>query len=182
MSKIKTFSVVLSLLVAFVTAITTYIYLFALYPLAYKQEIETAGYIHHIHPSLIASVINEESSFNNLSESRAGAIGLMQLMPQTAEWLASKLKIEYYKEKLYEPTYNINIGTYYLRYLLDEFGDEYTALCAYNAGEGQIKKWLLDTRFSSDNKTLQSTPFKETNEYVYKVLLNKQKYSTRFEL
>lgn len=182
MNKVKIVSVTISLLVAFISFFTTYAYVQVLYPLKFKQEIETASYVNHVEPELLASLINEESSFDNLSESRAGAIGLMQLMPTTAQWLADKMQIDFSIAKLYEPQYNINMGAYYLRYLLDKFGDEYTALCAYNAGEGQVKTWLLSREFSSDDKVLKNTPYRETNSYVEKVLKNKTRYSTRFEM
>lgn len=182
MNKIKIVSITMSLLVAVISLLTTYAYVQVLYPLRYKQEIETASYVNHIEPELLASLINEESSFDNLRESRAGAIGLMQLMPATAQWLASKMQVDFSVAKLYEPQYNINMGAYYLRYLLDRFGDEYTALCAYNAGEGQVKAWLLSKTYSSGDKVLKTTPYKETNAYVEKVLKNKARYSTRFEI
>lgn len=182
MNKIKTISFTMSLFVAIVSLLTTFVYVQVLYPLKYKQEIETAGYVNHVAPELLASLINEESSFDNLCESRAGAIGLMQLMPATAQWLASKMQVDFSVAKLYEPQYNINMGAYYLRYLLDRFGDEYTALCAYNAGEGQVKAWLLSKTYSSGDKVLNTTPYKETNAYVEKVLKNKARYSTRFEI
>ena len=181
MNKIKIVSVSFSLIIAVISILTTYIYVQVLFPLKYKQEIETAAYVNHIAPELIASLINEESSFDNLSESRAGAIGLMQLMPTTAQWLAEKMQIDFSISKLYEPQYNINMGVYYMRYLLDKFGDEYTALCAYNAGEGQVKTWLQSSNFSDNEKELKITPYKETNAYVEKVLKNKTKYATRFE-
>lgn len=181
MNKIKLASMAICALVALVSVLTTYAYVKVLYPLEYKREIETAGYINHIDPALIASVINEESSFDNLSESRSGAVGLMQLMPKTAEWIAERMGVEYSREKLYEPLYNINIGTYYLRYLLDKFGDEFTALCAYNAGEGQVKVWLSDSLYALDDGVLTATPFKETNDYASKVINNKYRYATRFE-
>lgn len=182
MNKIKIVSISMSLFVAVIALLTTYTYVQVLYPLKFKQEIETAGYVNHLEPELLASLINEESSFDNLSESRVGAIGLMQLMPTTAQWVADKMQVDFSVEKLYEPQYNINIGAYYLRYLLDKFGDEYTALCAYNAGEGQVKTWLLSNEFSSVNNVLKSTPYKETNAFVEKVLKNKARYSTRFEM
>lgn len=180
MNKIKLVSSIVCILIALISLLTVLVYIQILYPLRYKQEIETASYVNHLEPALIASVINEESSFNNLSESRAGAVGLMQLMPSTAKWLASKMQTDYSLDKLYEPLYNINMGTYYLRYLMDKFGDEYTALCAYNAGEGLVKEWLLDKKYSSDGKYLYTTPYKETNAYVNKVIRNKERYVTRF--
>lgn len=183
MDKIKGLSIALSVLVLLITLFVFIIYINIMYPLKYKDEIMTAGYVYDVEPALIASVINEESSFNNLCESSSGAIGLMQIMPSTAEWLSVRMGINDYSIiKLYEPQFNINMGTFYLRYLMDRFKDEYTVLCAYNAGEGQVRSWLNDSNYSNNNETLQSTPFNATNIYADKVIKNIDKYRTRFEI
>ncbi len=182
MNKIKGLSIILSVFVLTITIIVYLAYINVLYPLKYVDEINTAGYIYNVEPALIASIINEESSFDNLCLSRSGAIGLMQLMPETAQWLATRMGISDYSiNKLYEPQFNINMGTYYVRYLLDRFEDEYTMLCAYNAGEGVVRNWLNDKNYSKDNVSLITTPYKETNAYAEKVLNNIDRYNTRFE-
>ncbi len=183
MDKVKTLSIGLSLVVLFASILTFVIYIEVMYPLRYVNEIETAGYIYDVEPALIASLINEESSFDNLCESPSGAIGLMQIMPDTAEWLSVRMGIsDYTVTKLYEPQFNINMGTFYLRYLLDRFTDNYTALCAYNAGEGLVRNWLQDTQYSQNNQSLDITPYSSTNAYAEKVIKNIDKYRTRFEM
>ncbi|MBR2988654.1 MAG: lytic transglycosylase domain-containing protein, partial [Clostridia bacterium] len=111
------------------------------YPIRYESEIETACKTYDVDKSLVTAIIKCESSFNEQAKSNKGAIGLMQLMPSSAKWCAQKLGIEYSDEMLYNPRYNINMGVYYLSYLLDKFDLNY-AICAYNAGEGNVSKWL----------------------------------------
>ena len=182
MDKVKNTSMLLSVSVLMITILTAIAYFYVLYPLKYVNEIETAGFIYNVDPALIASVINEESSFDNLCESPSGAIGLMQIMPSTAEWLAVRMGIDdYEKNKLYNAEFNINMGTFYLRYLLDRFDDEYTSLCAYNAGEGLVRLWLKESEYSSNSVNLDTTPYSTTNIYAEKVLKNIDRYKTRFE-
>ncbi len=182
MNKIKVLSISLSVIVLVLSSVIYVIYFNVMYPLKYYEEIKTAGYIYGIEPAFIASVINEESSFNNLCVSRSGAIGLMQIMPQTAEWLAVRMGIENYNvNQLYDAQFNINMGTFYLKYLFERFDDDYTTLCAYNAGEGTVRNWLKNNYYSINNVILKTTPYKETNKYARDVIKNIDRYATRFE-
>jgi soluble lytic murein transglycosylase len=143
-----------------------------LFPLKYENEIKKYASEYNVDALLVCAVINCESSFDVYATSKKGAIGLMQIMPSTAKWCAQKLGIEYSAGDLYSAEYNIKIGTYYLSYLLKKFGDERLALCAYNAGEGNVIKWLNENR--------QDVPFGETKGYVPRVLLNKKIYKYKF--
>ena len=157
--------------------------LFSVYPLRYKKHINEAATIYSVDPVLVASVINAESSFRRDAVSSKGAVGLMQLMPATAEWVAGQMKIEYSPEILKDPRINIQIGTFYLNYLLDKFKDVKTALIAYNAGEGSVMTWLADGRFSTTaegHSVLTSCPYPVTNRYVEKVLNGMNFYKIRF--
>ena len=141
--------------IIFVTIAIVGIYLFLclsyiLYPIKYKDTILLYSSKYNIKSNLIASLINAESSFNSDAVSKKGAIGLMQIMPSTAQWLAGKLEIEYSEDLLFDPDYNIKIGTFYLAYLSTKFSDTKTMLCAYNAGEGVVLKWLEDEEYSKD--------------------------------
>lgn len=158
-----------------------FIFIFScvLYPIKYKDEILKASNDYNLDPALICAVINAESSFNKNAKSRSGAVGLMQILPSTAEWVAAKLNFEYSPKMLYEPNVNINFGCYYLSYLLDKFAIEATAICAYNAGEGIVRAWLLDEKCSSNGKALNYIPYNETRYYLNKVLNNKKIYSGR---
>ncbi|MBO5884200.1 MAG: lytic transglycosylase domain-containing protein [Clostridia bacterium] len=142
------------------------------YPLKYTESIYNYSIRYNVKPELIASVINSESGFDANVVSQKGAVGLMQLMPTTAQWLAEKLDIDYNKELLSNPDYNINLGTYYLEYLSNKFKDTKVVLCAYNAGEGVVKSWLNNKKYSKDGKTLDSIPYNQTHYYVKKVMTN----------
>ena len=150
--------------------------LLAIYPLKYKKHISETAELYNVDQSLIASVINAESSFRPDSVSNKGAIGLMQIMPATGEWVAKKMQIEFTNETLTDPHTNVLIGTFYLNYLLNKFKDERTALIAYNAGEGKVTKWLAD----SESSTLTTSPYPVTNKYVDKVINGKRFYRFRF--
>ncbi|MBO7187575.1 MAG: lytic transglycosylase domain-containing protein, partial [Clostridia bacterium] len=125
-------------------------------------------------PYLVYAVILAESSFNKNVVSSAGAVGLMQVMPSTAKFIAKNLgEIEY---DLFDAKTNIKFGTYYLRYLLDKFSVLETALLAYNAGEGTVKNWLKNSEYSKDGVSIFNVPFKETREYLEKILKYQKKY------
>ena len=166
------------------------------YPLKYRLEIIRAGEEFGVDAALIASVINAESGFNEKAISSKGAVGLMQILPSTAEWTIEKMRkqninIQSYSAEelfssqtnsgqLFDPNLNIRVGTFYLSYLINKFENVDVALAAYNAGEGNVIKWLSTDEFSSDQKTLKKIPFKETENYVKKVNLNLKIYSKKF--
>lgn len=141
------------------------------YPLAYRENIISIANEYNLPPVLIASVINAESGFDTQAVSSVGAVGLMQLMPETAEFIANKEGITFDKSRLFEPEYNITLGTAYIKYLVDTFSDTDTALCAYNAGPTRVKEWLLNPEFS-DGERLTSTPYPATNYYLSKIKQN----------
>ncbi|MDR0384348.1 MAG: lytic transglycosylase domain-containing protein [Christensenellaceae bacterium] len=139
------------------------------YPLKYKNQIVKCAEENNVDPPLIAAVINAESGFVADKISKKGAIGLMQVMPSTAQYITVKLKLEN-KDKaanldLFDCETNIRVGVAYLSYLIKKFGDTDTALFAYNAGEGNVGRWLKDEKITK----LKSCPFDETNAYVKKI-------------
>lgn len=167
------------------------------YPIKYADEIHFASQEFGVSEELIASIINAESHFNERAISNKGAVGLMQIMPATAEWVLNKMagqnvvKVEklsqnelfdYEKSngKLLDPSLNIKIGTYYISYLIKKFKNIDTALCAYNAGEGKVGEWLNSSEFSDDKIALKKIPYRETNNYVDKVNLNLKIYNKKF--
>lgn len=150
------------------------------YPLKFKDEIDFYANKNDISKSLVAAIINTESSFDKNAKSKSGAEGLMQLLPSTARFVAKKYSIEFDEENLFDENKNIEIGCSYLRYLFDKFEDETTVLFAYNSGEGNVSTWLKSSEFSPDGKTLFSCPFDETNAYVKKVQHSKKFYEKKF--
>jgi len=151
-----------------------FVSLFAFYPIKYKTEIREAAALYSVDKVLVAGIINAESGFKKDAVSAKGAVGLMQIMPPTADYIAAQTG---WGEgfDLRDPRTNIMFGTYYLRYLLDKFGDTKTALIAYNAGEGNVTRWLADARVA----VLTTSPYKETNAYVDKVLNSRSFYRFR---
>lgn len=125
----------------------------------------------------ILSIIKAESNFKPDAVSSKNAIGLMQLTPDTANWCAEKTDMdEVTKSDLYVPQINIKLGIYYYSYLLERYGDFDTALAAYNAGMGNVDKWLKDTKYSNDGVKINTTPYQETNRYITKINNNLKIY------
>lgn len=120
-------------------------------------------------PALAYAVMKAESNFKENAISRAGAVGLMQLMPATAEFVCRQAGIPYDPTRLLEGRYNTELGCRYLDYLLERFPVTHTAIAAYNAGEGSVTRWLCDDALSDDGKTLKHIPYSETATYVQKV-------------
>lgn len=139
----------------------------------YKEEIINYSSKNNISPALVASVINVESSFKPNRVSKKGAVGLMQIMPTTAKWIAEKLSYNFDEIDLLNPKTNIEFGVYYLGYLKKYFNDDKLSICAYNAGMGNVKKW-------TENQELESIPFKETENYLQRVLNNLSYYKNKY--
>lgn len=142
-------------------------------PIHYKEEIFRYSEENSLDPYLVVSIVRVESKFDKEAISSKGAMGLMQVYPKTAEWIAPKLGINNYKdEMLFDPEINIKIGCWYLAYLFDYFKgkDIKVVLAAYNAGIGNVERWLRDERYSIDGKDLKEIPFDETRDYIEKVL------------
>lgn len=137
------------------------------YPLKYKQTVIRYAKQNEIESALVFAVIKTESSFREKVVSKKGAVGLMQILPSTAEYVAKLLGEENFDLK--DATTNIRYGCKYIRYLLDRFSVVKTAICAYNAGEGKVEKWLKDKKYSSDGVNLEYIPYKETSEYLEKI-------------
>lgn len=140
------------------------------FPALYLDEIKKYSVEYSVDPYLVMAVIKAESNYKEEAVSNKDACGLMQLTPSTAKWLAEKIKISDFKdENIYEPEMNIRLGSYYLSYLYDMYADIKCTLAAYNAGNGTVDSWLADMRYSSDGKTLEKIPYRETEQYVNKV-------------
>ena len=154
------------------------------YPLEYLEEIRRISREYNLSPALIASVIRNESSFRPRVESSVGARGLMQIMPETAEWIAHKLKTDNYSfEMLYDPETNIRFGCWYLNYLSTLFhGDPLCVVCAYHAGQGEISTWLSTPSISSDGLTMSVDRLPEgpTKTYAGRVTRDSGIYPAKY--
>lgn len=146
-----------------------------LYPMKYQQQVDRAAETYNLEKSLIYAVIRTESHFDPEAESHVGAVGLMQLMPESFEWLQGLRGQELDMSELNNPDVNIDYGCYLLRYFYDYYGSEETAVAAYNAGF-VVGDWLKDPNYSSDGKSLDAIPYGETERYVEKVMKAKKMY------
>ncbi|MFV0635983.1 lytic transglycosylase domain-containing protein [Mitsuokella sp. WILCCON 0060] len=149
-----------------------------LYPFPYRDTVEEYADRYHVDPYLAAAVIKTESKFQDGVHSHRGAIGLMQLMPDTAEWIAGQLDDNAYSiDAIHEPERNIRYGIWYLRSLQREFdGNDVLALAAYNAGRGNVQAWIRENGWPADFHDIDAIPYQETREYVRKVLMTERKY------
>jgi len=149
-----------------------------LYPYPYQDLVQQYAAKEHIESALVASVIMNESKFKNTVHSHRGAIGLMQLMPETAEWIAGQIDdTSFSVDKLHEPETNIRYGVWYLASLEREFnGNEVLALAAYNAGRGNVHEWMDACGWTMEFCHIEEIPYQETRAYVASVLRNKVKY------
>ena len=146
-------------------------------PLQYQGLIRQQAADKHLDPALIAAVIYAETKFEP-STSSAGAEGLMQILPQTANFLADRSgATSFTTADLGTPRVNIAYGSYYLRYLLDEYhGSRLLAIAAYNGGEANVNKWLARAHAAGTQFRVRDIPFPETRAYVAKVLQAQRDY------
>jgi len=144
----------------------------AAFPLPYEDQIRNAATRQGLDPMLVAGLIRQESAFQPRSVSRARAIGLMQVLPVTGKALARQLKIPFSKSRLYEPEYNLRLGTKYLANLVAMFGSAEPALAAYDAGEMRIAGWQAERKYDEMAEFVESIPITETREYVQIVTRN----------
>lgn len=146
------------------------------FPVKYVGIIEKYSKEYGVDSHLIYAVIHTESRFDPEAQSPAGAVGLMQVTDETGQFIAKKLEItDFQVEDLKDPETNIKMGAYYLSYLQTMFEREETILAAYNAGPNKVKTWLLDPAYATGD-VLTNIPFKETKDYVDRVLLREKIY------
>lgn len=155
-------------------------------PDEYEALVEKYSQEYGVPKEMIYAVIKTESDFDASAKSDKGAIGLMQMMPATFEWLAADILHDPYSvDMLYVPEINIKYGTYYLSRLYNRFGDWDTALAAYNCGEGNVSEWLTDPKYSEDGVKLNVSKipneFRETKNYVKKVNKALKHYSELYK-
>ena len=149
----------------------------ATYPLAYRELIQRYAAEQGLEPAYIAAIVMSESSFNPNSTSGVNAQGLMQIMPDTGDWLAGKFGDTYTEGCLYEPERNIRYGCWYMGFLIDRYnGDKACASAAYHSGQGTVDGWLKDPAYSVDGRTLTVIPGENAKIYVERVLNYYEKY------
>lgn len=151
------------------------------YPVRYYDYVSENSERFNVEKELILAIIKSESNFRQNAESKAGAIGLMQIMPETFEWLQTyKLVTLLDVGHLKDPQTNIKYGAYLLSILKKRYNTIVEVVCAYNAGIGTVDKWLRDERYSADGKTLKKIPFPDTSIYVENVLESRRMYKNLY--
>ena len=145
------------------------------YPITYKEQVFKYSREFSLESTIVFATIKVESNFNPKAVSNKGAVGLMQIMPSTAKFIAQKLGEEEYD--LFNEETNIRFGCYYLSYLITKFKNIETAIVAYNAGEGNVRYWLTCPDYSKDGKNLYKVPFLESANYLTKMQKSLAKYT-----
>ncbi len=148
----------------------------AVYPLEFNSGIESHSARSGLDPMMVAALIRQESVFQPRAVSRVGARGLMQLYPPTGRLLARKMKLRYSRARLFDPEFNLRLGTAYLAELYRMLGGWEAALAAYNAGENRVVKWRAERPYNEPAEFVESIPITETREYVQIVIRNAEIY------
>jgi soluble lytic murein transglycosylase len=148
-----------------------------LYPQSYREIVTNVSKRFEIDPNLIFAIMREESRFDRFAISPAGAIGLMQLMPDTAKREGKRIGLNIQQaQELFDPEKNITIGTHYLKKLIEEFGYIAFAVAAYNAGENVVSLWIKNIDYNSIDEFIEDIPYGETRAYVQRVLVSYFEY------
>ena len=141
-----------------------------LYPIKYSEYVELYAKEYDVDKELIYAIIKAESNFEAQAKSTKGACGLMQLMQTTAEEVARKINVKIDEDTILEPKVNINLGTKYISTLIEKYKNIGLALAAYNAGSGNVDSWISNGIIKNDGSDIENIPYKETNNYVRKIL------------
>ena len=152
------------------------------YPLPYGDELASRARDKKLDPTIVAGLIRQESVFQRDAVSRAGAVGLMQVLPSTGRGLARQLRLPYSRGRLFNADYNLRLGTHYLSALVGRYGQWEKALAAYNAGEHRVNLWQTKREFAEPAEFVESIPFTETREYVQIVMRNAEIYRRLYGL
>ena len=149
-----------------------------LFPLLYYEEVTAGALEYELEPALIFAIIRCESGFNVNAKSKAGAWGLMQMLPSTALWINEKANFDYLVDDLWTPEHNIRLGCWYLNWLRNYYdGNLIAALAAYNAGLSHVNQWLTANVWDGTEEGYHHIPFAETRRYVSEVLRAKDIYT-----
>ncbi len=169
----------ITIIIAFIIAINLTIKFY--FPLENYDIITSYADANGIKYETVCAIINVESGFNPNAVSNKGASGYMQLMEPTANWGIESLGLENITyDDIFDPELNIALGTWYFANLQRQFGSENLAIISYNAGSGNVTKWL-DSNNYDEEETIKNIPFKETKNYYFKVKFNEFVYKYLLE-
>ncbi len=174
--------------VAIILLVIVFIFIFKdkilkiMYPKTYQEIVSIYAEEYNVEENLIFAVIKAESNFDEKAVSHKDAIGLMQIMEETADDIATRYGIEIDHENIRESVAdvktNINLGTKYLSILLEKYKNKEIAVAAYNAGIGTVDNWIEKDIIKADGSDIENIPYKETNNYVRKILRNYEIYQS----
>lgn len=145
-------------------------------PVEYSEIVEAVSFEEGVPENVLYAVIYTESSFVSDAVSSAGAVGLMQMLPETAEWLCSREGVEFDKEMLTDPEFNIKYGAKYLKILYDRYENWDAAHAAYHAGFSRVDSWLEEGTAYYNDGQLKGIPLTSTDLYVNKIRDLREKY------
>ncbi|NIK76974.1 soluble lytic murein transglycosylase [Paenibacillus castaneae] len=150
-----------------------------MYPVYYKQDIRVSASNYGVEPHLVAAIIRSETNYRTGKDSKKGALGLMQIMPDTANWVVQKAGFKEVTEDMLRnrADVSIEVGSWYLKSLHQQFDqNQIAAIAAYNAGPGNVRKWLDSGVWDGKLETVSRIPFGETRHYVQRVIYYYNKY------
>lgn len=150
-----------------------------LYPKEYNEYVEQYAKEYNLNENIIYAIIKNESNFDKDISSNKGAIGLMQIMQETGNEVANRINIE--ASNLLDAKTNIQIGTKYFSELYQKYNNTNLALAAYNAGTGNVDKWIESGIIKSSGEDIENIPYKETNMYVRKVIQTEKIYEVLYK-
>ncbi|MCR8643745.1 lytic transglycosylase domain-containing protein [Paenibacillus sp. N1-5-1-14] len=173
----KRFFAMLLLIITFTMFVFSDVFSSLLYPIHYKEEIKKHATTYNVDPLLVAAIIRVESNYKPNETSKKGALGLMQLMPETAKWINEFGRLSGSMDKVMDADFNIQMGSWYVNFLLNQYnGDMVMAVAAYNAGQGNVKKWIMNGVWDGTEKNSVQIPYGETRHFVQRVLYYYHKY------
>ena len=152
-----------------------------IYPTKYEEYIVKYSEEYSVDKNLIYAIIKAESNFDENAVSNKGATGLMQLMPSTATQVSRTINLNYNENNLKQVDININLGVKYISVLIEKYDNKEVALAAYNAGTGNIDNWIEKGIIKKDGTDIENIPYKETNNYVRKILRDYKIYKKLYQ-
>jgi len=153
----------------------------SIYITKYSEYVEKYSKEYNVDKYLIYATIKAESNFSENAESKKGAKGLMQLMDSTGQEIAKSLNMTIDNDDLFDSEINIKLGTKYISKMLQKYNNTELALAAYNAGSGNVDSWINSNKIKSDGSDIENIPFKETNNYVRRILKDYRIYKELYE-
>ncbi|MFX3634046.1 MAG: lytic transglycosylase domain-containing protein [Candidatus Pristimantibacillus sp.] len=156
-----------------------------MYPIKFKEDIRASASNYDVDPHLIAAIIRAETNFTTGQVSKKGALGLMQIMPDTASWVVEQAGFEKVSEEILRnrADVSIEVGSWYLKSLHKQFDqNQVAAVAAYNAGPGNVRKWMDSGKWDGKFETSDQIPYGETKHYVQRVIYYYNKYKELYPI